>query len=216
MRFQALCTGSEGRALPSNKQISFETIHRFLRTLFAADLHAKRILSLAGATLGGDRVCLACGRTEVAPVRWTPRSFRERCSTWPRHIFCMRRSSGARWSSWCAPGVIRRTWLVSLSRHPRRSATGWRRLTARRAAGKGDPPPAWCINRVVQYQWLMLAQNRGRGLNRGRSYRCRRVFRVGCEPLSSTPDWHGKDPLEIARLSISGSLPIYAPRCQEP
>ena len=38
--------------MPSNKQISFETIHRFLRTLFAADLHAKRILSLARATLG--------------------------------------------------------------------------------------------------------------------------------------------------------------------
>jgi hypothetical protein len=38
--------------LPANKQISFETIHRFLRTMFAGDLHAKRILSLAGATLG--------------------------------------------------------------------------------------------------------------------------------------------------------------------
>src|SRR6186997_2632211 len=41
-----------GRALPANKQISFENIHRFLRTMFAGDLHAKRILSLAGATLG--------------------------------------------------------------------------------------------------------------------------------------------------------------------
>jgi hypothetical protein len=38
--------------LPANKQISFENIHRFLRTMFAGDLHAKRILSLAGATLG--------------------------------------------------------------------------------------------------------------------------------------------------------------------
>lgn len=38
--------------MPANKQISFETIHRFLRTMFAGDLHAKRILSLAGATLG--------------------------------------------------------------------------------------------------------------------------------------------------------------------
>ena len=38
--------------MPANKQISFENIHRFLRTMFAGDLHAKRILSLAGATLG--------------------------------------------------------------------------------------------------------------------------------------------------------------------
>ena len=38
--------------MSANQQISFENIHRFLRTLFAGDLHAKRILSLAGATLG--------------------------------------------------------------------------------------------------------------------------------------------------------------------
>jgi Transposase DDE domain len=38
--------------LPTNKQISFENIHRFLRTMFAGDLHARRIVSLAGATLG--------------------------------------------------------------------------------------------------------------------------------------------------------------------
>ena len=38
--------------MPANQQISFESVHRFLKTLFAEDLHAKRILSLAGATLG--------------------------------------------------------------------------------------------------------------------------------------------------------------------
>jgi hypothetical protein len=38
--------------LPVKKQLSFDNIHRFLRTMFAGDLHAKRILSLAGATLG--------------------------------------------------------------------------------------------------------------------------------------------------------------------
>jgi hypothetical protein len=37
--------------LPSNKQTSFENIQRFLEP-FAGDLHAKRILLLAGATLG--------------------------------------------------------------------------------------------------------------------------------------------------------------------
>ena len=36
----------------TNKALSFEGIHGSLRTLFGADLHAKRVLSLAGATLG--------------------------------------------------------------------------------------------------------------------------------------------------------------------
>src|SRR5260370_29418111 len=44
-------------ALPANQQISFENIHRFLRTMFAGDLHAKRIFSLAGATLGAIESC---------------------------------------------------------------------------------------------------------------------------------------------------------------
>lgn len=35
-----------------NPQISFEGIQRFLRSVFGQDLHAKRIQSLAGATLG--------------------------------------------------------------------------------------------------------------------------------------------------------------------
>src|SRR5664280_1062374 len=38
--------------MPTKKPLSFEGVHRFLRTLFAEDLHAKRVLSLAGATLG--------------------------------------------------------------------------------------------------------------------------------------------------------------------
>jgi Transposase DDE domain len=38
--------------LSASKQISFEGIQRFLKSVFGQDLHAKRILSLAGATLG--------------------------------------------------------------------------------------------------------------------------------------------------------------------
>jgi Transposase DDE domain len=37
---------------PSKKPLSFEAVHAFLRSLFAEDLHAKRVLPLAGATLG--------------------------------------------------------------------------------------------------------------------------------------------------------------------
>jgi hypothetical protein len=38
--------------VPASKQISFEGVQRFLKSLFEDCLHAKRILSLAGATLG--------------------------------------------------------------------------------------------------------------------------------------------------------------------
>jgi len=38
--------------MPTKKLLSFEGVHHFLKTLFAEDLHAKRVLSLAGATLG--------------------------------------------------------------------------------------------------------------------------------------------------------------------
>src|ERR1700712_3891277 len=38
--------------MPPKKPLPFDGVHRFLKTLFADDLHAKRVLSLAGATLG--------------------------------------------------------------------------------------------------------------------------------------------------------------------
>jgi len=43
------CTGW---TIPTKKPLSFEGVHQFLRTLFAKDLHAKRVLTLAGAILG--------------------------------------------------------------------------------------------------------------------------------------------------------------------
>ena len=38
--------------MPTKQPLSFEGVHPFLKTLFAGDLHAKRVLSLAGATTG--------------------------------------------------------------------------------------------------------------------------------------------------------------------
>jgi len=38
--------------MPTKTPLSFEGVRLFLKTLFAEDLHAKRVLSLAGATLG--------------------------------------------------------------------------------------------------------------------------------------------------------------------
>jgi hypothetical protein len=52
MGFEPSRSDAEGRALSANQQISFEGIQRFLKSVFGQDLHAKRILSLAGATLG--------------------------------------------------------------------------------------------------------------------------------------------------------------------
>src|SRR3954451_7963718 len=79
------------------------------------------------------------GEVEVAPVWWTPTMLLREVSLWPRRILPMRRSSGARWSSWFVPGVTRPIWLASLNPRPRRSAIGWPRPIGRRAAGRSSP-----------------------------------------------------------------------------
>ena len=38
--------------MPTKSPLSFDGVHCFLKTLFADGLHVKRVLSLAGATLG--------------------------------------------------------------------------------------------------------------------------------------------------------------------
>jgi len=71
--------------MPTKKPLSFESVHHFLRTLFAEDLHAKRVLSLAGATIGvigsvslavgmiGQGLALACGRLTKHAVKQVDR-----------------------------------------------------------------------------------------------------------------------------------------------
>src|SRR5260370_16517221 len=44
------CAGTDAMAM--RQPLSFEGVHGFLDTLFGDDLHAKRVKSLAGATLG--------------------------------------------------------------------------------------------------------------------------------------------------------------------
>ena len=39
------------------EQISLETVEQFIGEIFSQELHAKRVLSLAGATLGTMRTC---------------------------------------------------------------------------------------------------------------------------------------------------------------
>src|SRR5208283_4352992 len=45
-------TNSREQAMTANKAIGFEGVHSLLSNLFRGDLHAKRVLSLANATLG--------------------------------------------------------------------------------------------------------------------------------------------------------------------
>src|SRR5271166_2142023 len=54
-------TDSREQAMTANKTIGFEGVHGFLSNLFDRDLHAKRVLSLANATLGGARLISALG-----------------------------------------------------------------------------------------------------------------------------------------------------------
>ena len=73
------------RAMALRQPLSFEGIHRFLDTLFGDDLHAKRVKSLAGATLGviqstslavgmiGQGLALACGRLTKHAVKQVDR-----------------------------------------------------------------------------------------------------------------------------------------------
>src|SRR3954454_10247265 len=77
---------------------------------------------------------------EVAPVWWTPTMLlHEVCLLWPRPIPPMRRSFGAKWSSWCVPGVIRPIWLANSNPRPRRSAIGGPRPIGRTAAERQSP-----------------------------------------------------------------------------
>jgi hypothetical protein len=85
MRFQALQSDARGFSMPTKRPLSFEGVHDFLRTLFADDLHAERVLSLAGATIGviesaslavamiGQGLALARGRLTKHAVKQVDR-----------------------------------------------------------------------------------------------------------------------------------------------
>ena len=83
----------------------------------------------------------APAQTGVDPNSWTPDPLGRRyppCRDQDRRT---RRSSGARWLSWCDPDGVRKSCHESLSRRRRRFATGSCKRTAMRgAAGMGQAP----------------------------------------------------------------------------
>ena len=81
------------------------------------------------------------GLSGVDPNSWTPDSLGRRyppCRDQDRRT---RRSSGARWLSWCEPDGVRKSCHESLSRPRRRSATGSCKASVTRVvAGMGQVP----------------------------------------------------------------------------
>jgi hypothetical protein len=76
--------------MATDRPLSFEGVHGFMDTLFGADLHAKRVLSLAGAALGviesaslavgliGQGLALARGRLTKHAVKQVDRLLSDR------------------------------------------------------------------------------------------------------------------------------------------
>ena len=81
------------------------------------------------------------GITGVDPNSWTPDPLGRRYPPWRDQDRRMRRSSGARWLSWCEPDGVRKSCHESSSRRRRRSATGsCKPSVTRGVAGMGQAP----------------------------------------------------------------------------
>ena len=56
-------------AVADRRQAKVADVGAFMGELYGTDLHAKRVESLAGATLGVMPVCLACSRHDRPSTR---------------------------------------------------------------------------------------------------------------------------------------------------
>jgi hypothetical protein len=73
LRGMSSCAG--GHAMAMRQPLTFDGVHGFLDTLFGDDLHAKRVKSLAGATVGliGQGLARARGRLTKHAVKQVDR-----------------------------------------------------------------------------------------------------------------------------------------------
>ena len=138
----------------------------------------------------------------------------------PKHVYPTRRSSGVSWSSWSEPDVIRPTWLVSLSLPPRRSATGSRRPTGRKAGGSRNPlqltsPWLWasarnwrgCGGRTSSCAWSATSSLERQPGSPAKPEQCRPGLRVHeRKPVRFPHQCHG-----TRTRRVDGRLPRLAP-----
>src|ERR1700720_4240800 len=82
--------------------------------------------------LGGKDKSVA----EVDPLSWSPSGFQRRLFRCPRRVRPIHLSFVARWAIWFALDVIRPSLPASRSRQRSPSATGLRKPTGKRAAGR--------------------------------------------------------------------------------
>ena len=146
------CAGTHAMAM--RQPLSFDGVHNFLDTLFGDDLHAKRVKSLAGATLGaiqsaslavgliGQGLALARGRLTKHAVKQVDRLLSNRgidvdalLVHWVPYVVGQRDSITVAmdWTEFDADGQA--TIMLSLlSRHGRATPLVW--LTVDKAALK--------------------------------------------------------------------------------
>src|SRR6202022_3754454 len=82
------------------------------------------------------RQCAAVPEVEVDPLSWSSSGFKRRLFRCPRRVRPIHLSFVARWSIWFALDVIRPSLPASSSRQRSPSATGLRKPTGTRAAGR--------------------------------------------------------------------------------
>ena len=156
------CVGTHAMAM--RRPLSFDGVHNFLDTLFGDDLHAKRVKSLAGATLGaiqsaslavgliGQGLALARGRLTKHAVKQVDRLLSNQgidvdalLGHWVPYVIGQRDSITVAmdWTEFDADGQA--TIMLSLlSRHGRATPLVWltvdkAALKNRRVSGPGAP-----------------------------------------------------------------------------
>jgi hypothetical protein len=96
------------------------------------DHHLDHVRSVIGHKPGTRTLALvSTGYSHLGldPLQWTLHCHKERCSKWQTSNGGIRRSSGARWSSWSGPGVNSPIWRRSLAARGGRSGSGSNRLS---------------------------------------------------------------------------------------
>ena len=204
--------------------LSFDGVHNFLDTLFGDDLHAKRVKSLAGATLGaiqsaslavgliGQGLALARGRLTKHAVKQVDRLLSNQgidvdalLGHWVPYVIGKRDSITVAmdWTEFDADGQA--TIMLSLlSRHGRATPLVW--LTVDKAALKSRRN-GYEYQVLVRLAEILPADVRVR-IVADRGFGDHKLYRVLTEELSSTSS--------SAFAATSRSPPPVARRAQRP